>query len=236
MHTCILLFQDSYAFIAHPLSSLPGMFGFEHEVVKGYFPHGWATRERLEAAEIPQLPPKHTYFPGTMKGPARRVFDEWYIRSIPVHVRICMKQQIIFDRYKNNCNKPFHFKQSAEVYGRDNVRILAKACLSFRKEILEVSNLDPWFTAFTLAGLCAAIFRSQMLCEDTIGLVPSNGYNKGIKFQSLMALKYLHWVAAEKRIHIQTAANTGGEVQIPGVGKVDGFSEETSMYLNTYRI
>ncbi len=113
-------------------------------------------------------------------------------------------------RYEHNKEMPFHFKSNALLYGRDDVAVLARACLAFRKEIIEVAGLDPWLNSFTLASLCATIFRCQMLEEDTIGLVPSNGYNKGTKFQSLAALKYLHWLASKRQIRIQTSVDTGG--------------------------
>ncbi len=191
------------------------MFGFssdsDREEEKGYFPHGYTSEEQLEAAEEPCLPDKWHFFPGRLYAKERAEFEKWY---------------------EENKDKPFHFKSLALKYGRQDVRILAKACLAFRAEIMAVADVDPWISSFTLAGICSKIFRADMLEEDTIGLVPANGYNKGSKVQSLTAFKYLHWIAETRGLNIRTAFSVGGEVMIPGIGRVDGYCADTGEFFN----
>ena len=61
--------------------------------------------------------------------------------------------------------------------------------------------------------------RSKFLTPSTIGIVPHGGYNKKDK-QSLVALKWLKYLAHHNNIDIQHARN-GGEVHI-GRYQVDG--------------
>ncbi len=186
------------------------MFGFSGESEeKGYFPHGCANESILTASEQPNLPEKKHFFPGRLKDKDRAEFETWY---------------------KEHENDPFHFETWAKKYCRQDVRVLAKACLAFRDEIMEVADLDPWVSSFTLANICSKIFRADMLEDNTIAVVPAHGYNKGSKFQSLTALKYLHWVSRNRGIDIRTATNVGGEMEIPGIGHVDGFCMETGNY------
>ncbi len=206
--------------ISQPLSKLPEMFGFKSET-KGHFPHRWVTLKRLTANETVKLPSMHYFYPGQMRPDARKEFEAWW------HA---------------NKENDFNIRQASQIYGRQDVRILALGCLKFRQEILNISGIDPWLSVFTLASLCSYIYRGNLMPSDSIGLVPANGYNQGSKMQSLLALKYLHWVKQERGIDIRTAATVGGEQRLPGImGPVDGYCKETgidftplSRYFNLY--
>ncbi len=125
--------------------------------------------------------------------------------------------------------KTSHFisRPWALKYGQQDDRILAKACLAFHAEIMGIADVDPWISSFILAGLCSKIFWADMLEDNTIGLVPANGYNQGSKFQSLTALRYLHWIARTRQIDTRTAFSIGGEERISGIGQVDGYCAAT---------
>ncbi len=199
------IFQDSYAMIPQPLSKLLTTFGFEDDV-KGFFPHGYAWADRLYKKRK-MLPKLAHYWPGKYKPAERTALIDWY---------------------NNERDKPFDFKDSAKVYGKQDVRILAKACLAFRNEIMGITGgVDPWLNAFTLANLCGKIYRGLMMQPKSIAIVPANGYGGRRKAFSLMALKYLHWVSKKRGIQIKTASDFGGEATIVGVGDVDGYCEET---------
>jgi hypothetical protein len=90
---------------------------------------------------------------------------------------------------------------------------------------IETTQVDPFDSNLTVAGLCNTVFRKHFLRENTIGIVPHQGYSR-IDRQSVVGAKYMQWIAHRDGIRVQHAYN-GGEKQI-GNYKVDGFCEETN--------
>jgi len=86
--------------------------------------------------------------------------------------------------------------------------------------------VDPFLTSLTIASACNRVFRRNFLKSRTIGIVPHGGYNRK-ENQSVIALKWLKWLAETEKIRIRHKLN-GGEVKI-GWCKVDGLEEETKM-------
>ena len=180
--------------------------------------------DRLEAI-LPRHPRAKYFYPNRIKDKKeRKEFDAWH---------------------KTNRKKPFDVKQMAKDYGHQDVLILAKACLRFRKEILDITDMqmDPFMNSFTLAGMCGSIFRLKFLKEDTIALVPTTTYEELGKKNSVLGNCFLAWLARKERRDIRSATPSSinvlnvdptqpkkpflGEYVVPGVGSVDGFRPET---------
>ena len=106
------------------------------------------------------------------------------------------------------------------AYCESDVLLLKDACEKFRSIFLAKTDVDPFESAITIASACNIVFRQKFLKEDQIGIIPPGGYRRNQK-QSIIALKWLKWVAEKEDIHIQHAGN-GVEKQI-GKYKVDGF-------------
>lgn len=53
-------------------------------------------------------------------------------------------------------------------------------------------GLDPFVTSATIASYCNSVYRNNHLTVDTIGVIPSNGYNPKDKVskKSMMWLIY----------------------------------------------
>lgn len=189
-------FIDSLNYFQVGLAKLPQLFGFEG--TKGFYPHLFNVPE-FEKYKGP-LPEKHYYSPESMMPNVKAAFDEWY-DSQPA-------------------NYEFNNEEELVAYCRQDVTILRKACVKFVKDFWANNKIDPFLDASTVPGACNKFFRSRFLEEDTIGIIPTNGYRLA-ENQSKMALRWLCSVEMENKIEIQHAGR-GREINIPGVGRVDG--------------
>ena len=122
-------------------------------------------------------------------------------------------------------NVEFNFQQQLLAYCESDVEILAKCCLLFRDLFLQVTQVDPFSGgSLTIASACNRVFRQNFLHIATIGIVPHGGYRRN-ELQSIIALKWLKWLATEQNVKILHKLN-GGEQRI-GPFKVDGLCDKT---------
>ena len=77
-----------------------------------------------------------------------------------------------------------------EEYCRSNVDIPRRCYLQFKQLMEEVCYLDPFKYCVTIASACNRVFRQEFLEEDTIGLIPAQGYQPTRKY-SVIALQWL---------------------------------------------
>ena len=117
----------------------------------------------------------------------------------------------------------FNFEAEIEEYRRSDVDILRRCCLVFKKLMEETCNLDPFKHCITIASACNRVFRQEYLEENTIGLIPPQGYQPARKY-SIMALQWLAWIHHQTGDHILHGLN-GGEQKIDG-NYVDGYVPE----------
>ena len=85
-----------------------------------------------------------------------------------------------------------------------------------------LSGIDPFEKCITIASACHLVFRKNFLENETIGIIPLQGYRPSDK-QSIMAYQWLFYMAHEKKMYIQHGRNMG-EKHI-GPYKVDGYIE-----------
>lgn len=181
------------------LADMPKAFG-ESELVKGYFPHLF-NRMEYQTSDI------SFYNPGGMKPETRTKFLQWYAQ----HER-----------------DQFNFQEELVRYCRSDVDILRKCCFRFRSLFMEltkketINGLDPFEKCITIASACNLVFRKNFLENETIAIIPPQGYRPSDK-QSVMAYQWLYYLAYEKKLNIQHGRNFG-EKHI-GPYKVDGYYE-----------
>ena len=78
-----------------------------------------------------------------------------------------------------------------------------------------------------MSSVCNGVYRSTYMPKDTIPFIPARGYVPHTN-HSKGSLEWLSHVGVKKGYRIQHAANQGEkDLGIPGVGKVDGYHEET---------
>ena len=197
-----LKFKDSLNFLPMPLAKLPKMFDMK-ELCKGYFPHLFNTKENQ--TYVGSMPPIATYDPDSLKENERNNFYNWYQEQL--------EKNYVFD-----------FEKEILQYCRSDVDILRRCCLKFRDLFINTTGVDPFHSCITIASACNRVYRSKFLKEDTIAIIPPQGYRPKDR-HSLAAIRWLKWLSHKHGIEIKHARNHGE--QRVGPYKVDGMYGKT---------
>uniref|UniRef100_A0A183C8L0 DNA-directed DNA polymerase n=1 Tax=Globodera pallida TaxID=36090 RepID=A0A183C8L0_GLOPA len=227
-----IIIRDSWNLMPVALGSLPGAFGLNVRD-KEFFPH-LANVETNYGRVLPQIPPKSDYLYGGMIPDRQRRFDAWYAAHQHEEFDLC---------------------EQLAAYCTNDTRILIEALIAFRTEFLQVSDplerhalnddeeeeddeengaafevadggIDITWEPMTIASASMKHFRLNHLKRDQLAIVPERGYDTA-NTQSLLALKFLNWYAAEHGVRIQTAHSPGGEKKIGPSYTVDGYIADT---------
>lgn len=119
----------------------------------------------------------------------------------------------------------FDIQKEFVEYCISDVEILSTACLKFRQQLLETSNVCPFTEACTIASACNKVFLRNFLRPNTIGIIPKNGY-RWCDNQSKIAIQWMVWEEHQRGGNIVHAAKEK-EIVLQGV-KVDGYCKETN--------
>ena len=85
-------------------------------------------------------------------------------------------------KYEENKDNPFALKDEILKYCRSDVDSLRKGCLTFRKMLMDVTckdelqEIDPFESCITITSACNLVFRRNFLVNESIGIIPVNGY------------------------------------------------------------
>jgi len=90
----------------------------------------------------------------------------------------------------NHKSEPFHNRHVLERYYQDDVTVLRQACRVFRRELMQICNIEVILESITIASACNSLFWNRFINPDTIGLIPAGGYS-GIVSYSKKALTWL---------------------------------------------
>ena len=153
------------------------------------------------------MPPSEFYDPDGMSSEGREKFIKWYDEKI-------------------KSRHHFNFWEEMDKYCTEDVRILRKCSIEFRRLFRETTNVDA-FSCITIASACNKVFRKNFLQKDTIWIIPPQGYRSN-DVQSTKAIKWLEWQSHVRGTHIQHSRNGGEHVVFcgPQQYKVDGYYEE----------
>lgn len=138
-------FLDSLNFMPMPLKALPKAMGLSADLAKGDFPHRFNRLENM-GKKFDCHPPASYYDPGSMKPGARAEFEAWH-QSVK--------------------NKPFDFDKELRQYCINDVQVLLRAVLAFRRQFMTMTRdkskapegVDPYNSCMTLASACNLTFR-----------------------------------------------------------------------------
>ncbi|XP_036144598.1 uncharacterized protein LOC118646236 [Monomorium pharaonis] len=194
-------FIDSVNYMPMRLSDLPKAFGLRDTSDKSIFPHLFNRVENQ--TYVGPLPDIQYFCPDQMKPEEREQFLAWHSKMI--------NESYIFD-----------FQREIVRYCRNDVIILRRACMEFRKIFLERGDVCPFEECTTIASTCMKVFRKNFLREGEIGVIPAKRYRNADK-SSQKALRWLVWIERELGQQI-IHAGRGREQQITGA-KVDGYYE-----------
>ena len=194
-------FIDSLNFIPMGLAKFPKTFA-QPELCKGYFPHLFNKDENQNY--VGPIPCQDDYGVNFMKPAEREAFIAWHQEQV--------ENNYVFD-----------FRKEIIKYCRSDVDILAKCCLLYREMFKDITGIDPFDKALTIASYCHQVYRTKFLKEDTIAIFSHARQLKAN--QSAEAIKWLSYTAEKEDIHIQHVRN-GGESRV-GNYSLDGYCEET---------
>ena len=121
----------------------------------------------------------------------------------------------------------FDNRRVREEYCQNDVTVLREACTIFRREFIEIGNIEVFLEAFTIASACNKVLRKKFLKPHTIGLIPVGGYSCNQNY-SKKALIWLLHMDQEDECKISHARN-GREYRLPELlfYSVDGYCHET---------
>ena len=193
-------FIDSLNFIPMGLVKFPKTFA-QPELCKGYFPHLFNKDENQNY--VGPLPCQDDYGVNFMKPAEREAFIAWHQEQV--------ENNYVFD-----------FRKEIIKYCRSDVDILSKCCLLYREMFKDITDIDPFDKALTIASYCHQVYRTKFLKEDTIAIFSHARQLKAN--QSAEAIKWLSYISEKEDIHIQHVKN-GGENRV-GNYSLDGYCEE----------
>ncbi|WAQ94967.1 hypothetical protein MAR_007438, partial [Mya arenaria] len=180
---CKMRFIDSINFIPMALADMPKAFGIT-ELAKGYFPHLF-NRQENQTNTLTKLPDLKYYYPDGMKIDKRLEFLAWYF----IHK-----------------NGAFDFQY--ELCGHSEEMLPEVSRIVSGNNTKEVPGIDPFEKCLTIASACNLVFRRIFLEHENIGIIPTHGYRPEEK-QSVLAYKWLAYLAYQKDVYIQHGRNVG---------------------------
>jgi len=69
----------------------------------------------------------------------------------------------------------FDNRHVLKQYFQDDTTVLRQASQIFRRDFMEVGNVDVFLESCTIASACNKVFRKRFLEPETMGLIPSGG-------------------------------------------------------------
>ena len=88
--------------------------------------------------------------------------------------------------------KVFDNRHVFEQYCQDDVTVLRQACRLFRREFLEIENIEVFLEALTIASACNKVLRKKCLKTETIGFIPPGGYSANRRYSKKALMWLLH--------------------------------------------
>ena len=112
-------------------------------------------------------------------------------------------------------------------YCQDDVTVLRQACQIFRRDFIEIGNVDVFLESYTIASACNNVLRKGFLKTETIGLISAGGYSCNQNYSNKVIMWLLHMEEMDgcKIMH----ARKGREYRLPELPhfSVDGYYVET---------
>ena len=138
-----MTFIVSICFLPFPLRKLSVAFGLT--AAKGWYPHYINTKENLN-------------YVGSIPDTSYYVIDE---------ISVGEKAEFL-ECYDSQRSVEFDNKHVMEACSQDDVTVLRQACRVFRREFLQVGNIDVFHESVTIASACNKVLRKLFLKPDTI--------------------------------------------------------------------
>jgi len=76
---------------------------------------------------------------------------------------------------QRNKRAVFDNRRVLETYCQDDVTVLRQAYRVFRREFIQIGNIQVFLEALSISSACNKVLRKQFLKPDIIGLIPTGG-------------------------------------------------------------
>ena len=147
-----MLFIDSASYLPMPLRNLLEAFGLS--IAKSGYQHYFNTDANLDY--VGPLPDASYFGADEMNHSERSEF-----------MTCCDSQK---DTVFNN-------RRILEQYSQDDVTVLRQACQIFRRNFIEIGNIEVFLESFTIASACNRALRKRLFKPETISLIPARCYS-----------------------------------------------------------
>ena len=94
--------------------------------------------------------------------------------------------------YDKEKDRVFDNRRALEVYCQDDVTVLGEAGTIFRREFIEIGNIEVFLEVYTTASACNKLLRKKFLKPYTIGLIPASGYSCNQNYSKKALIWLLH--------------------------------------------
>ena len=123
----------------------------------------------------------------------------------------------------------FDNKLVLENYCQDDVTVLRQAYQIFRREFMEIDNIEVFLQSFTITPACRKVLRKRFLKPNTIGLTPDGGYscNNNYSKKTLMWLMHMEQMDGCQIMRARNGREYGPR-ELPKY-IVDGYCPETKI-------
>jgi hypothetical protein len=97
-----------------------------------------------------------------------------------------------------------------ESYCQDVVTVLRQASRIFRREFMNIANIDVFQEFLSIASTCNNVFQKMFLRPNTLRLIPAGGYTSNVIY-SKKAIMWLTYI--DKRDRCTTVHGRRGRLQ-----------------------
>jgi hypothetical protein len=87
----------------------------------------------------------------------------------------------------------FDKRRVLEQYCQEYVTVLGEACQIFRRDFMEIGNIDVFLEAVAIASSCNKVLLKRFLKSETIGLIPACGYSCNNKYSKKALMWLIQW-------------------------------------------
>lgn len=120
------------------------------------------------------------------------------------------------------------------MFCQDDITVLRQARLIFRREFMEIGNIEDFPESFTIAFGCNKVMGKRFLKPHTIDLIHAGGYSCSDNYikRALMWLVHKEQTDVCRKMH----ARNGREHRLPELSNfsVDGYCAETRTVYETF--
>jgi hypothetical protein len=94
--------------------------------------------------------------------------------------------------YDDQKDKVFDNRRVLEQYCQDDVTVLRQASQIFRRDFIEIGNIEVFLEGLTIASACNKVLRKKFLKPETLGVIPAGSYSANNRYSKKALMWLLH--------------------------------------------